>query len=92
MTWISIFLKGSLVGIANIIPGLSGGTVAVILGIYDRLIESLSQFNVSWIYKWDKTVRFLIVLVLGALVGILSFSYVIDYLLRMYSEPLHFSF
>ena len=38
-----IFLKGMVVGIANIIPGLSGGTMAVILGLYSRLIQSVSD-------------------------------------------------
>ncbi len=39
------FGKGLLIGIANIIPGISGGTFALILGIYDRLIASISAFT-----------------------------------------------
>ena len=38
-------------GIAEIIPGISGGTVALILGIYVRLINSLSEFNISFLTK-----------------------------------------
>ncbi len=34
-------LKGMLIGIANIIPGVSGGTMMVSMGIYDKLIHSL---------------------------------------------------
>lgn len=37
-------LKGMGIGVANIIPGVSGGTLAVILGIYDRLMESIACF------------------------------------------------
>jgi len=40
------FLKGMLVGIANIIPGVSGGTFALILGIYERLLKSIAGFGI----------------------------------------------
>ena len=43
MSNVLIFFKGLFVGIANIIPGLSGGTVAVIFGIYEKLIKSISN-------------------------------------------------
>ena len=39
-----LFLKGGVIGVANIIPGVSGGTLAVVLGVYDRLIEAISKF------------------------------------------------
>ena len=38
MTFFTDILKGIMIGIANIIPGVSGGTMAVSLGIYDKLI------------------------------------------------------
>lgn len=41
------FLKGAVIGIANIIPGVSGGTMALVLGIYDRLIRAVGRFRVS---------------------------------------------
>ena len=40
MTFLMDTIKGMLIGIANIIPGVSGGTMAVSLGIYDKLIGS----------------------------------------------------
>lgn len=42
-----LFLKGMLVGIANIIPGVSGGTFALVLGIYERLITALRSIGVG---------------------------------------------
>ena len=45
-TMISIFLRGLLMGISDIMPGISGGTIALITGIYDRLIGSISKINV----------------------------------------------
>ncbi|MBW1811705.1 MAG: DUF368 domain-containing protein, partial [Deltaproteobacteria bacterium] len=46
MTHALTFLKGMLVGIANIIPGVSGGTFALILGIYERLLKSIAGFGI----------------------------------------------
>lgn len=40
-----LVLKGFVIGIANVIPGVSGGTLALILGIYERFIKSLSNFS-----------------------------------------------
>ena len=37
-------LKGIIMGIANILPGVSGGTMAVSMGIYDKLIQCISHF------------------------------------------------
>ena len=42
MTFLMDTIKGMLIGIANIIPGVSGGTMAVSLGIYDKLIGAVS--------------------------------------------------
>ena len=42
---IILIIKGFLIGIANIIPGVSGGTFALVLGIYDRLLASLNAIN-----------------------------------------------
>lgn len=43
MKFIKDFLKGMVIGVANIIPGVSGGTMMVVMGIYDRMIESISM-------------------------------------------------
>lgn len=47
MDMVKFVIFGAIVGVANIIPGVSGGTMAVILKIYDRLIETLSLKNVK---------------------------------------------
>ncbi len=46
MQIIKLFLKGAVIGVANIIPGVSGGTMALALGIYERLIAAIH--NVSF--------------------------------------------
>ena len=42
-----LFLKGMAMGIANVIPGVSGGTIALITEIYEKLINSLKSFDLK---------------------------------------------
>ena len=58
---IILILKGFVLGIANIIPGVSGGTLAITLGIYEKLIETISHFKDNI----KKNYKFLLFLVLG---------------------------
>ena len=44
-----IFLKGAAMGAADIIPGVSGGTIAFITGIYEELIDSINSFDLKLI-------------------------------------------
>ena len=44
---IIIFLKGMLMGIADLVPGISGGTIAFITGIYEDFIEALNNINLK---------------------------------------------
>ena len=50
---VKTFLHGIAIGIANIIPGISGGTIAVVLNIYDRLISSLSKILSPTFYNFS---------------------------------------
>lgn len=75
------FLRGIPVGVANIIPGVSGGTIAVMLGIYDKLIGSISNIR----KKFLSSIVYLVPILLGAGVGILAFNYLLqDVLLKYY--------
>lgn len=75
------FLLGIIMGVANIIPGVSGGTIAVGLGIFDKLISSINNF----IKKPKENLSFLIPLGLGMVFGILAFSGIISFGLKNYS-------
>ena len=44
-SYLSLFFKGMIMGVAELIPGVSGGTIALILGIYERLIRTISNIN-----------------------------------------------
>ena len=75
MRAILLILKGFIMGIANIIPGVSGGTLAIILGIYEKLINILSCL---W-KNIKENLKFLIPLFLGMGIAIIAGSYVIDW-------------
>lgn len=84
-------LKGMVIGISNIIPGVSGGTMAVVLGIYDKLIASINGFfkNIK------KNIGFLFTIGIGAILGIILFSKLLTYLLNPengYMQATHFFF
>lgn len=85
---ISLIVKGIFIGVANIIPGVSGGTMAVSLGIYDKLISSITNL----LKDFKKSIAFLFPLLLGAGLGIVGFSYLIEYLLSHYPLPTALAF
>lgn len=70
---ISLAIKGFILGVANIIPGVSGGTLAITMGIYERLIDCISHFfkNIK------KNLNFIIPIGIGAVLSILIISKVI---------------
>ncbi|WP_330949389.1 DUF368 domain-containing protein [Virgibacillus sp. MG-45] len=88
MEWKNIY-RGLLMGASDVIPGVSGGTIALVLGIYDRLIEAINGFFGK---AWKKHLGFLIPLGLGVGIAILTLSKAIDYLLEHYPGPLKFFF
>ena len=75
MKAILLLLKGFIMGIANIIPGVSGGTLAIILGIYEKLINILSCL---W-KNIKENLKFLIPLFVGMGIAIIAGSYIIDW-------------
>ncbi|WNY67085.1 DUF368 domain-containing protein [Borreliella lusitaniae] len=66
---LNIYIKGILLGIANIIPGVSGGTLALILRIYYKIINSISE--ILKLTKIKKNLKFLAILATGMLTSIL---------------------
>lgn len=74
--FIKDILKGMVIGIANVIPGVSGGTMMVVMGIYDKLIHVLSHF----FKEFKKNILFLLPIVIGMLIAIFGGSVVIEFL------------
>jgi len=74
-------IKGLAIGVANIVPGVSGATLAVIFRVYDRLIEAINQLFT----QPKKSLKFLIPLGLGMVVGILALGSILDYFILRFS-------
>lgn len=73
---IKSFLKGMVIGIANIVPGVSGGTMMVSMGIYDRLIHCITHL----FSEFKKSVLFLLPIAVGMVVAIAASSFGLTYL------------
>lgn len=80
---ILLIIKGFILGVANIIPGVSGGTLAITLGIYQDLIEVISHF----FKKLKKNLNILIPLGIGMVLAILLGSKVISFCLDSFPFP-----
>ena len=68
-------IKGFFIGLANIIPGVSGGTLAIILGIYEKLIDILSAFWKNFL----QNIKFLLPIIIGAGIAIISGAFLIGW-------------
>lgn len=88
METIKYVVFGILMGVANVIPGVSGGTIAIILNFYDRLMESITlNFKVI-----KRNLPFLIPLALGLAIGIVGLSKIMSYLLNNFTTQTYFGF
>ena len=80
----SYFFSGILIGIANLIPGVSGGTIAVVMGIYDELITALSDVIPNPFKRLQSLITLSLVFA-GVLCGIYFFSSLIETLISDYT-------
>ncbi|MBR3019020.1 MAG: DUF368 domain-containing protein [Clostridia bacterium] len=80
---INQLLRGVVIGVANIIPGVSGGTMMVSMGIYDTLIHCITHL----FKEFKKSILTLLPYAIGMLVGILAFASLIHWGLENYELP-----
>ncbi len=73
---IKMILKGVMMGVANIIPGVSGGTMAVSMGIYDKMIHAATHL----FSEFKKSMKILIPIVIGMGIGIVVLARIIEYM------------
>ena len=86
MPWLAA--KGFCMGMADLVPGVSGGTMAFILGIYERLLAAIASFDARWLkacFKFDFTTiikrphfHFIIPLLLGLFSAVWFFTHIIS--------------
>ena len=95
--YLTISLKGIAMGIAELVPGVSGGTIAFVTGIYEEFITSINNISLATFkvlkedgFKafWERlNGNFLVALFLGMLISILSLSKMISWLLEVHPIP-----
>ena len=92
-----LYLKGAAMGAADVVPGVSGGTIAFISGIYDQLLEALAKMPAGLLLLLKGRVReawtlvhanFLLVLLAGIATSILTLARLITWLLEHQAIPL----
>lgn len=93
-----VLIKGMLMGAADIVPGVSGGTIAFITGIYERLLNALKMMLPSFFqlikqrnlkkFVEQTDLYFLLTLFLGILISVVSLAKVISFLMLNYPIPL----
>ncbi|WP_100012789.1 DUF368 domain-containing protein [Lentibacillus sediminis] len=88
MEWKNLY-RGLFMGASDVIPGVSGGTIAVLLGIYDRLIAAVNGILSK---DWKKHLLFLVPLGIGILTAIFLLANVIEWLFEHYPGPTQFFF
>ncbi len=84
LQWILDVVRGAVIGVSNIIPGVSGGTMAVSMGIYDRVIYAVNQL----FRQFRKSFRELLPILIGVLIGLFAFAALIGALLGTNSEEI----
>ena len=84
----SRFLKGIIVGLGGVAPGLSGSVLLIIFGLYQKTLDALGTLFA----RFKKNVTFLLPLVAGMFLGVLLFSKLINFLLGNYEMPTRFCF
>lgn len=88
LSWISKMIKGIVIALGFILPGISGGVLAAILGIYERMIRFLAHpFK-----NLKEDILYFLPVAIGMLLGIGLFSYPIEYLLEYYQVYVLWSF
>jgi putative membrane protein len=98
MSSLGIFLRGLMMGAADIVPGVSGGTIAFITGIYDTLLGSIRAFDLAFLGRllkldikgaWQHVNGgFLLALLLGIATSIFSLARLISWILENHPVPL----
>ncbi|MBR5546739.1 MAG: DUF368 domain-containing protein [Clostridia bacterium] len=81
-------LRGAVIGVANIIPGVSGGTMMVSMGIYDTLIHCITHL----FSEFKKSIKTLLPYAIGMLVGIVALASLLTFLFDNYPLPTYTAF
>lgn len=85
---LKLILKGAVIGIANVIPGVSGGTMAVVMGVYDKLIHAITHLK----SEFKGALKLLLPIIVGAALGVVILTEVITRALEHFPVQTNFLF
>jgi len=88
MDWILRFVKGMFIGTGFILPGVSGGALAAVFGIYERLIGFIAHLT----REFKKNLLFFLPVGLGLLAGVILLSFPLNYFLETYEAQMMWFF
>lgn len=88
MQYIKAILQGMVVGLANIIPGVSGGTMMVAMGLYDKLIHAITHLK----SEFKQAVKLLLPIIIGMGLAVVILSRLLEYLLLTFPIATNFCF
>lgn len=88
MNYLKEILRGVFIGVANIIPGVSGGTIALSMGVYEKIIGAVNNLRKDFV----GSIKTLLPYGIGAVVGIICLSFIIEFCLENFTIPTLFAF
>lgn len=88
MNYLKEILRGIFIGVANIIPGVSGGTIALSMGVYEKIIGAVNNIK----NDFKESIKTLLPYGIGAVIGIVCLSFIIEFCLENYKIPTLFAF
>jgi putative membrane protein len=93
--YLILVVKGMIIGVANVIPGVSTATFMVLLRIYDEIVDAVGNFVADFFSGRQKFKAYLLLLIpfgIGAVVGTLGFAKLATFVLDRYPVPAQFFF
>ena len=88
MNYLKEILRGVFIGVANIIPGVSGGTIALSMGVYEKIIGAVNNIK----NDFKGSIKTILPYGIGAVLGIICLSFIIEFCLENYKIPTLFAF
>lgn len=88
MDFLKDVLRGVFIGVANVIPGVSGGTIALSMGIYEKILFAINHLKKDF----KESIKTLLPYIIGVVIGILGLAFIIEFLLERYPVPTVFTF
>ncbi len=84
LRYLVLVLKGIVYGVTNLLPGIGGGLILIILGIYQQFVNSVGNFFLD-LKNWRKNLAFLVPMLLGAAIGMVVFAKSVTFVMEKYT-------